>query len=171
MIAVLVGERVATTTPMVTRTAADSRQTSPAYGLRVVLPAHHRQIEYACVGLMAAAMLNDRRVIGQAFRELEYELLEHLTAEEELMFPAYELSEPAEAHQLRADHARLRELLASVAVAIELQAIHLDDLQALVDLLRSHAQREDASMYRWAQHHLSVLERKEVFGRIRHWRR
>jgi hemerythrin superfamily protein len=85
-----------------------------------------------------------------------------MTAEEQLLFPAHQHAEPENAQDLRDQHARLREQAREVGIAVQLHTVRMEQIQAFVAALRAHAQREEASLYRWADRHASDDERHRM---------
>lgn len=110
-----------------------------------------------------------RALHAQAWDELDIawkafagDLADHLAYEEREIFDDY--AQEAATHQeaaarLRADHHELRDLLGRLGSEIESRRIETASVDALVDMLRAHAQREEATIYPW-------LERRR--GRSRH---
>jgi hemerythrin superfamily protein len=120
------------------------------------LTTHHREIEAACLEIMAAGYTDDPRDLTLRWRVIERELLAHMATEEQLLLPAYERAEPEIAQALRADHAALRARAMELAVAIQLHAVRVEQLRAFVDALRAHAAREETSLYLWTQANLPL---------------
>jgi hemerythrin superfamily protein len=147
-----------------------ARKTSPQHGLRILMPSHHAAIDAACTKLLETAYSDLPRDLVERWHEAELELLDHMAAEEELILPAYQHADPEDAQELRDDHARLRELLVEIAVATELHEVRIATLRRLVELLRAHAAREDATLYPWAQRHLPRVAMQELMERLRRWR-
>jgi hypothetical protein len=130
----------------------DTATNSPPIGQ--ILDQHHREIEEACLGLLGAGPTDERSELVRPWREIGHKLYNHMMAEEHFLFPAYQHDEPENAQQLREQHARLRELAFEIGVAVELQTIRMEQLQAFVAALRAHGRLEEASLYRWADRHV-----------------
>jgi hemerythrin superfamily protein len=120
-----------------------------------ILGQHHLEIEEACLALLDACCTGDPRKIARSWREFEFQLYDHMMAEEHFLFPVYQQDEPENTQELRDQHARLRELVVELGVALQLRTIHLAQIEAFVAALRDHEEREDASLYRWADRHLA----------------
>jgi len=137
----------------------------------LLLPEHHRRLEEACTELLGVSHGDDTRALGAAWRRFEAEVLDHLAAEEEVMLPAYEEVAPAAAHEIRDDHARIRALLTTLGLEVELHVIRAETVRWLVDALRDHARREDETMYVWARRSLPPHGLAALYDRIVRWLR
>lgn len=115
---------------------------------------HHREIEEACLSLIAAGLADEPGEMAKRWMIIERQLFDHMSAEEHLVLPAYHHAEPENAQRLREQHARLREQALEIGVAIQLHTVRLAQLRAFVAALREHASCEEASMYRWAERHV-----------------
>ena len=120
-----------------------------------ILGQHHFEIEQACLALLDACCTGDPSEIARRWREMEFQLYDHMMAEEHFLFPAYQHDEPENAQDLRDQHARLREQALELGIAIELHTVDAEQIQAFVAALRDHDKREEASLYCWADRHLA----------------
>jgi hypothetical protein len=132
-----------------------------------VLGSHHREIEAACLEIMSAVSAGDPLDPGPRWAKVERELLEHMAAEERMVFAAYQRADPASAQDLRDEHAALRSRALELRGAIRLRTVRGEQLQQLVDELRAHARHEDASLYRWAQGNLAASYRHTLLALVR----
>ncbi len=132
-----------------------------------VLGEHHLEIEAECLEIMSAGLADDPRDLVRRWAKVERELLEHMAAEERMVFPAYQRADPENAQDLRDDHAVLREHALEIGIAIQLHTIRRDQLQRFVDQLRAHARREEASLYRWAQGNMDASHRHTLLALVR----
>lgn len=119
-----------------------------------VVDQHHREIEDACLALIAAGLANEPSEIAKQWASIERKLLDHMTAEEHLVLPAYQHADPGNAQALRDQHAGLREQVLEISIAIQLHTVRLEQLRQFVAALRAHATDEESSMYRWAERHV-----------------
>ncbi len=126
------------------------------------LDQHHREIEEACLAMLGAGFACDPCDLARRWGEIDHQLSDHMTAEENFLFPAYEHDEPENAQDLRDQHARLREQALEIGIAVQLHTVRMEQIQAFVAALRAHAQREEASLYRWADRHASDDERHRM---------
>jgi hypothetical protein len=115
----------------------------------------HHEIEHACLALLRAGCSGEPADFTRGWGEIEHQLYDHMMAEEHFLFSAYQYDEPDHAQRLRDQHARLRELAFEIGVAVELHALRMEQLQAFIAALRAHGQYEEASLYRWADRHVS----------------
>jgi hemerythrin superfamily protein len=138
----------------------DAATPSPPIGH--VLDQHHREIEEACLALLGASFAGDPCELARCWGEIEHQLSDHMTAEEHFLFPAYQHAEPENAQDLRDQHALLREQALEIGIAVQLHTVRMEQIQAFIAALRAHAQREEASLYRWADRHTSNDERHRM---------
>ncbi len=129
--------------------------------LRYAMDRHHELLD-AC---------RDLPVDASHWDDLDASLREHMAAEEELIIPAFQLTDPEQADELRTDHARIRELLDEIGAHVHRQGVHAERLRRLDAALRAHAAREDVSLYAWAERHLPLVVRRQLVLRISHWLR
>jgi hypothetical protein len=127
-----------------------------------LLDQHHREIEEACLALLGAGYAGEPGELARGWGEIEHQLYDHMMAEEHFLFPAYQQEEPENAQDLRDQHALLREQALDIGVAVQLHTVRMEQIQAFVAALRAHAQREEASLYRWADRHLADDERHRM---------
>lgn len=140
--------------------------TGRSNGPRLLLADHHGEIDAACRALLVATYQDDPRALIEQYRRFERATLDHLAAEDELILPAYAEHDPADAGAIRDEHFAIRQLLYRVALDVELHVVRAEGLKRVIDTLRAHAAREDASMYPWAQVHLPLSVKRKLFVRI-----
>jgi len=127
-----------------------------------ILDQHHREIEEACLALLGACCAGDPADLARRWGEIEYQLYDHMMAEEHFLFPDYQHDEPENAQDLREQHAWLRELALEIGVAVQLHTVYSGQIQAFVAALREHGRLEEATLYRWAYRHLAGPERHRM---------
>jgi hypothetical protein len=135
----------------------------------ILLDDHHVRLERICTDLLSDAYADDPRALCARWREFESEIRDHMSAEEDMILPAYETVAPAEAHAIREEHRRLRDVLQRLGVEVELHQVRLRTVRELLDQLRAHADREDAAMYPWAAAHRCTLGLAALRTRIESW--
>ena len=140
----------------------------PANGPRILLADHHRELETACSALLGCAYEGCPRTLIKQYRKFERAVREHLDAEETIILPAFAAHAPEEARSLGLEHAAIRKLLLQIGVEVELHLLRLETVKHLIETLHAHAAREDAWMYPWAQLHLPLSARRQLFVRIGH---
>jgi len=110
----------------------------------------HEELDVLLEQLIAAYETNDREIAENAYEEFEQVLSTHLEAEEQLLFPDFAHSEPEETNRLREEHRRIRSRVEELGVGVDLHATRIGAIRELVQILRAHAARENALLYRWA---------------------
>jgi hemerythrin superfamily protein len=116
----------------------------------------HETLERLAARLVAALAADDRIEIQTLWPEIERKLLAHLEAEERFVLPAFARTDEKEAIELIRQHGKFRELLLELGVAVDLHYARLPRFQLFLAMLREHAQREEALMYRWASERLDA---------------
>ncbi len=127
-----------------------------------LLDLHHREIEEACLALLGPGYASVPGELTRRWGEIEYQLYDHMMAEEHFVFPAYQQDDPENAQDLRDQHALLRELALEIGIAVQLHTLRTEQIQEFVSALRAHALCEEASLYRWADRHVSDTERHRM---------
>ena len=148
-----------------------SHRSAPAAEQALLLPEHHLVIEQACLELLSDTYADDPRRLCQRWRTFEQEVEDHFVAEEQLILPGFGAAAPGSAAQILADHARIRQHLAELAIEVDLHVIRARTVHALVDELRDHAAREQELLYPWAMSHAPAAELSAVQQRIARWLR
>lgn len=105
------------------------------------LLADHKRLEGLCLGLEAAFADDDAQLL---WADLERSLEVHFLVEESALFPRYAHYDPLETRALSAEHRLLRARLG------ELKLLRAPLVRDFLAMLRAHAAREDAALYRWA---------------------
>jgi hemerythrin superfamily protein len=102
-----------------------------------------------------------KRAEGRDFEQLEIEwlafqtaLLQHLEAEERNLIPALARDRPGEARALRDDHANLRIRLLQIGVDVDSHRMQAERVDAFVEVMRAHANREENMFYPWVDRRL-----------------
>jgi len=79
--------------------------------------------------------------------QFETRLLAHMDAEERYLLPLLDVSHARESAQTRAEHARIRELVSELGVAVELHTARQAAITELIAILRQHSEHEEESVY------------------------
>lgn len=116
--------------------------------------ADHRRLESLFTRVMDAFDANAREDTQALWTELEYGLERHFRAEEKYLFPKFSQLDATETAGLQAEHALLRRQLQDLGVGVDLKLVKADVAKGFIDMLRAHASREDAVLYRWADESL-----------------
>jgi hemerythrin superfamily protein len=120
----------------------------PSVGPRLV--ADHRALDKLFDALLNDIHGGDSGVCQARWGRFEQALLNHIDAEEVFLLPSFERVDSAETAGIRQEHATLRHLLADMGVRLELHAVKEENVKRLVVALRTHAAREEALLYKWA---------------------
>jgi len=90
-----------------------------------------------------------------------------MDAEELYLLPLLEASHPAEVERTRTEHARIRDLVAELGIAIELHTVRKPAVMALIDLLQRHSAYEDAALYGLAAERASGSVERSVVAALK----
>jgi hemerythrin-like domain-containing protein len=140
---------------------------SDAEDLRFVLNRDHARLDALFEQLTAAFNANATAELPQLWTAFESGLTSHLALEERDILPEFARLAPAEAAVLMREHAEIRKQLSQLGIALDLHLTRAEAVAELVRLLRSHAKREDALMYRWAQQQLRGAARSSLLAELR----
>jgi hemerythrin-like domain-containing protein len=130
--------------------------------VRQELMNQHASLEEALQALLRALSEVDPRPLQEAWSEFETGILRHLELEEASLFPLVEASHPDEIRALRVEHDRIRDVVGELGVCCDLHAVRRQAVDRLVNLLRWHAEREDATLYRWVDEEAPVDTRRHL---------
>jgi len=126
----------------------------------------HRDIETACWILRARACEDDHRRLIAAYRGLEQALTTLFDAEEAWLVPTYAAHAPVIAQRLLEAREALRRQLLQIGIGVELDTIRIEQIDDLLDALRSHAWYGDVTVYRWADAHADRDELERLAARL-----
>ncbi|HTQ04732.1 MAG TPA: hemerythrin domain-containing protein [Polyangiaceae bacterium] len=130
--------------------------------VRHELSKQHAALEETLKRLNEAAACPDPRVLQQAWSSFEGDLLRHLELEENTVIPLYAAAHHDEAHALLSEHDRIRDVVFELGLRCDLHAVRRASIERLLRMLRSHAEREDASLYRFIDTHATVDTRRHL---------
>lgn len=120
-------------------------------GLDRSLREDHEALEGLAATIIQRVEEGDREDIANAVTAMEASILAHLEGEERDLLPRYARENPVEAAAILREHAAIRKNLTELDVSTDLHLLRATALRSLVESLRTHAQRENAGMYRWAE--------------------
>jgi Hemerythrin HHE cation binding domain len=124
---------------------------------RGLLVRDHERLERLFVALQDGLEADDREGAARLWGELDTGLCAHLDFEEREILPAFHDIDPVEAEKLLREHQQIRRGVAELGVGVDLHLLRAEVASEFIALLRRHAQREDALMYRWAEQELPAL--------------
>ncbi len=149
-----------------TSTNAPAAETERA-DLRTALGSEHQRLHALFREVVDAFESGSREGASVRFAELERDLEAHLRMEEDEIFPRLARVDPREAQALRDEHDRIREVVTTLGVGVDLHATRASAVIDLVRMLDQHAKREDALAYRWADANLDEPARASLLARAR----
>ena len=127
---------------------------------------HHEALEAACLALLGQVYADDPHALVATWREIEAELIDHMSVEESTMLPRFAAANPEAAATIREQHARLLELMNRVGLEVQLRGLRAESMQSLVTALRAHAVYESLTLYCWAEKALPVREREALCAQL-----
>ena len=144
-----------------------SSAATSARHLSQIIAERHHELEAACQDFLGQLAV-DPHALAARWDDFDAVLRDHMAAEEELIFPDLQSTDPQTGEELRTEHARIRELLDALGRDVQHHRIHTGRLRELVSLLHVHAAREDTTLYPWAQRSLARAMQRELLVRIGH---
>ncbi len=111
----------------------------------------HAHADHAFAAIDEAVKADDALAVAREVRALEKEMLQHLAAEERLLFPEYAAVAPYEVVELRTAHAKIRQLLAALLDSALHDQVTKKQVDEVVNVLLAHHAAEETGVYRWAR--------------------
>jgi len=131
--------------------------------VRQSLGSDHEAINRALSDLANAVEGADFPTILEVFRDVDRGLRAHMYGEERYLFRDYEASHPEEVRELREDHDRFHRKLDELMIQTELHTLRKESIDAFMEELRSHASKEDVTLYKWADEPVHEPQRDALF--------
>ena len=91
----------------------------------------------------------------------------HLTAEEELLIPGFELVGPAEAARIRCEHRQIRQQLEEIERELGQDVVDRERMARLLGTLRVSAAQKEDGLYAWAEHALRPRSKARMVEYLR----
>jgi len=126
----------------------------------------HEQLDGMLGAMLDAAAAGDREELSRRWDAFELVLLAHMNGEEVFMLPALAKHDAKRAAAIQTDHAAIRELLAAIAIGLDLHMVNEERIRALRQRLDTHARGEEVDFYRWADETLPETTLASVRRRI-----
>ena len=126
---------------------------APTTDFRDAMSGDHEELVALFDELLAAFRSGDRDEATAMFARFEQRLENHLALEDDVFLPTLRRDYPTEASELAVDHHRIRARLLELGVDVDLHLARAAWVEDFVSMLRAHAAREDALLYRWASEH------------------
>ena len=129
--------------------------------------AQHVKLDRQIEEMLSLVRGDDRDAMRACWARLEDALLAHLNLEEMHLLPLISVAHPAQARQIREEHATIRTKLGDIGLALDLHTARAEQVEALAAFLRSHAAVEDSGLYAWAERELPAHVRGHLLRRLR----
>lgn len=139
----------------------------PQHRLFAALQEDHAKLEERCRALLEEMRAGEAPSRSAEWTRFEEALVAHFEAEEKYLLPAFAAERPDEAEWIRRDHARIRSLVNRLGVGIDLHTVRERTVRELVQSLREHAEREEASFYATAERMADERVRRSVIEQLR----
>ena len=139
---------------------------SEVRSLRTLLSGEHARLEKVFDDLLAAVAANATAEAAKLWSEFDARLLAHLELEEQHILPLFARAHPTEAARIHEEHAQIRSALLKLGVGVDLHLARAEVISHFVELLRTHAAREDKLMYAWSEEHLDPKLRATLLERL-----
>ena len=123
-------------------------------GLRQRLARDHERLDQLFEELRAAFDADARHDAARLWGELDQGLGAHMDFEERHILPVFRAVDRREADELLREHELIRRRLIELGVGVDLHLLRVEVVVDFIALLRAHARREDALLYRWAEKEL-----------------
>jgi hypothetical protein len=136
-------------------------------GVRERFLADHREIEQLLERVLAICEDGDREDVAAVWTEFDARLLAHMGAEERYLIPLLQRANPRAARAIQEEHRHFRTRLTELGSRVDLHAIRLHEVRALVGELRAHSAHEDRTLYTLADLELDPGDRERLFDALR----
>jgi acetamidase/formamidase len=111
------------------------------------LAKHHHELDALLRCLAEDVDAPSCAALQATWSTFEASMVRHLDAEERYLLPLLEASHPALVERIRFDHARIRNSINALGVAVELHTVRKPAITELIELLRAHSRYEDENIY------------------------
>jgi hypothetical protein len=128
----------------------------------------HRELDVLLRCLAQDARAPVPGALQTTWASFESKMVRHMETEERFLLPLLEASDAAEVARIRAEHARIRDVLSQLGVAVELHTAREANVRELVELLHAHGKHEEAALYRLAGDKASVSVEHGIAQMLRH---
>jgi hypothetical protein len=105
--------------------------------------------------------------LRSAWHAFEAALHCHLTAEEEVLLPRFELVCPVDAARIRGEHRQMREQLAELEAEFRRGVVDRERIARLLGMLRVSAALKDNGLYAWAEQALRPRDKARLIQSVR----
>lgn len=126
----------------------------------------HERLDALLGAMIEAAHEDDPEGLGRKWDVFEATLLAHMNGEEMFMLPALAKHDPVRSRTIWDDHVAIRELIATIAVGLDLHIVNEERMRTLKRRLNEHARSEEVDFYRWADEALPTTTLESMRRRI-----
>jgi hypothetical protein len=105
--------------------------------------------------------------LRSVWHRFEATLHYHLTLEEEVLIPRFELVHAADAARIRGEHRQMREQLVVLADQFERGTVDREGVARLLGILRVSAALKEQGLYVWAEEALRPRDKARVVESVR----
>lgn len=139
----------------------------PPVDVKALLVEDHARLEKLFSELAAAFRAGDRDECAALWNRFDRSIEAHMALEEQLILPEFAKADPAEAAVVTREHVAIRASLSELGIGVDLHCTNADTIEHFLRILRDHAKREEARMYRWAQSNLHQGAQASTQARLR----
>lgn len=119
---------------------------------RQPLSQDHAELDVLFTDIIEAAARGvDPHTLSELWGAFERGVLAHFDAEERYLFPRVAAAHRAEVEALARAHDQIRALLTGFDVTVDLDFLRGGRVSQLIARLRAHGEREERTLYRWAE--------------------
>lgn len=149
-----------------TQVPASSDRAAPV-DVRTLLVEDHARLRQLFDELVAAFRTGDRDECAVQWNAFDESLEAHMALEEQLILPELAKADPAEAAALAREHVALRTSLSELGIGVDLHCTNAGAVERFISVLETHAEREEALMYRWSLGNLQPDMQSTIRARLR----
>jgi len=131
-----------------------------------LLSRDYQRLEKVFEDITVAFRANAHEEVHRLWREFDNGLRAHLDLEENFILPEFSKFDPVSAQELAREHIQIRTTLNEFAISLEHNFSRCEAVFNFVELLKTHAKREDALMYQWAQGNLREQAKSTIRNRV-----
>jgi hypothetical protein len=131
-------------------------------GLRELLVRDHRELDRVFDALSSALQADARQDALRLWGVFEDGLCRHMALEEKHLLPPLSKQDAREVELLLKEHDEIRANLLELGIGVDLHQVGCDAVNDFIAKLRTHAGREEALAYRWAEDHVPAPEQQDI---------
>jgi hemerythrin-like domain-containing protein len=128
----------------------------------------HQELEVLLRCLAQDAQAPECGALQSTWARFETQLNRHMEAEEQFLLPLLDASDPVEVARIRVEHARIRDSLTELGLAVELHTVREAQIAELINLLEAHTKHENVALYRLAGEKASAAIEHGIAQLLKH---